>query len=124
MFARQPSAEAKSSKPFAVSDRLMISSVHFPILASASRSLSPALAAICEHVPQSWEVVDDLRRHQRRAVGILNIGGVNHGVDEIAAGVGQDMALPAIDLLARIPRVWFRQPKDRLHPECRRFPWF
>jgi len=30
------------SKPLAVSDRLMISTVHFPMLASADRSLLPA----------------------------------------------------------------------------------
>lgn len=31
-----------TSKPLAVSERLMISMVHLPMLASASRSLSPA----------------------------------------------------------------------------------
>jgi hypothetical protein len=51
---------------------------------------------------QPREAADDLRQHQRRTVAVLDVGGVDHGVDQIALGVGQDMALAALDLLARI----------------------
>jgi hypothetical protein len=42
---------------------------------------------------QPWEPLDDLRQHQRRAITVLDIGGVDHGVDQIALGVCQDVAL-------------------------------
>jgi hypothetical protein len=64
--------------------------------------LVAGISAIGEHVPQPWEPIDDGSQHLRRAVAILNIGGVNRGVEEIAAVIGEDMALPAFDLLARI----------------------
>ena len=36
------------------------------------------------------------------AVAVLNISRVNDSMDKVAAGVGQDMALPALDPLARV----------------------
>ena len=51
---------------------------------------------------QPGKPIDDRGQRQWRAIAVLDIGGVNHGMDEIAAGVGKDMALPAFDLLARI----------------------
>ena len=44
----------------------------------------------------------DFGQHQRCAVAVLNIGGMDDSMDKVAAGVGQDMALPALDLLARV----------------------
>jgi hypothetical protein len=49
---------------------------------------------------QPREAPDDFRPTQRRAVTVLNVGGVDHGVDQIAFGVGEDMALAALDLPA------------------------
>ena len=37
------------------------------------------------------------------AIGILNIGGVDGDAEQQARGVGRDVALPALDLLGRIP---------------------
>tara|TARA_R110002167_G_scaffold253980_1_gene460254 strand:+ start:4056 stop:4733 length:678 start_codon:yes stop_codon:yes gene_type:complete len=36
------------------------------------------------------------------AIAVLNIGGVHEDEDEKPAGIGQDVALPALDLLARV----------------------
>lgn len=55
-----------------------------------------------EDMAQPREAPDDFRPTQRRAVTVLNVGGVDHGVDQIAFGVGEDMALAALDLLARV----------------------
>ena len=46
--------------------------------------------------------MDDLGQHERRAVAELDIGGMDHGVNQIAFGVGQDVALAALDLVACI----------------------
>ena len=51
---------------------------------------------------QPREAPDDFRPAQRRAVTVVNVGGVDHGVDQIAFGVGEDMALAALDLLGRL----------------------
>ena len=55
-----------------------------------------------EDVPQPGEAPDDLAQHQRCSVSVLDVGGVDHGVDQIARGVGEDVALAAPDLLARV----------------------
>lgn len=64
--------------------------------------LVSGVTAIGEDMAQPREATDDLREHQRRTVAVLDIGGVDHGVDQVALGVGQDMALAALDLLTRI----------------------
>ncbi len=35
-------------------------------------------------------------------LAVLDAGGVDHGVDEISFGVGEDVALAPLDLFARI----------------------
>jgi hypothetical protein len=47
-------------------------------------------------------------RSRRQAVAVLDVGGVDHERERQALGVGQQVALAAVDLLARVPRV---QPK-------------
>ena len=51
---------------------------------------------------QSREALDDFGQHQRRAVTVLHVGGVDFRMDEIAIGVGQDVALAALGLFACI----------------------
>ena len=46
--------------------------------------------------------MQDLGEDQRRAVSILNVGGVDHGVNQVTLGVGEDVAFAALDLLASI----------------------
>ena len=53
-------------------------------------------------MPKPGEAPDDLAQHQRCSVSVLDVGGVDHGVDQIARGVGEDVALAAPDLLARV----------------------
>ena len=55
---------------------------------------------------QPREALDGLCQHQRSAVTVLDVGGVDYGMDEIAVGVGQDVALAALGLLARIITPW------------------
>ena len=57
-------------------------------------------AAIGEQVPQPREAIDDLGEEQGRSVAVLDVSGVDQGVDQIALGIGQDVALAALDLLA------------------------
>ena len=64
--------------------------------------LVSGIAAISEHMSQPREAPDDFREHQRRSVAVLDIGGVDHGMDEISLGVGEDVALTPLDLLARV----------------------
>lgn len=51
---------------------------------------------------QPGKAPDDFGQHQRRAVTVLDVGGVDHGMNEIAVGVSEDMALATFDLLARV----------------------
>jgi hypothetical protein len=46
--------------------------------------------------------LDDFGQHQRRAVTILDVGGMDHGMNEIAIGVGEDVTLAPFDLLSGI----------------------
>ena len=69
---------------------------------AALQALRINCAAIGEQVSQPREAVDDLGEQQGRAIAVLDVGGVDQGVDQVALGVGQDMALAALDLLARI----------------------
>ena len=60
------------------------------------------IAAIGENMAQFGIALADGVQHQWRTVAVLNISRVNDSMDKVAAGVGQDMALPALDLLARV----------------------
>lgn len=53
--------------------------------------------------------MDDLGEQQRRPVTILYVGRVDDGMNQIALGIGQDMALATFDLLARIIGVTTRK---------------
>ena len=48
----------------------------------------------------------DFCEHKRRAVSILNVGGVDHRVNQIALSVGEDVAFAALDLLPRVIAAW------------------
>ena len=60
------------------------------------------IAAVGEQVTQPGETRDDSDEHERRSVAVLDVGSVDHGVDQIALSIGEDVALAALDLLARI----------------------
>jgi hypothetical protein len=44
-------------------------------------------------------VVNDLSQHQRRSIPVLNVDVLDHGVDEMALGVGDDVALAPLIFL-------------------------
>ena len=50
--------------------------------------------------------MDDFGEQQGCSIAVLDVGGVDQAVDQIALGVGQDMALAAHDLLARVIAPW------------------
>jgi hypothetical protein len=64
--------------------------------------LVSGIGAIGKDMAQPREALDDLGQHQRRAVAVLNVDSVDYAMDQIAIGVGQDVALAAVDLLACI----------------------
>jgi hypothetical protein len=53
-------------------------------------------------VPQPREAADYFGQHERCAVAILDVGGVDHGVNQVSVSVGQDVTLAAFDLLTGI----------------------
>jgi hypothetical protein len=71
-------------------------------VAQGIAELVASVTAISEQVSQPREAVDDLGEQQRRAIAVLDVGGVDQGVDQIALGIGQDVALATLDLLARV----------------------
>ena len=73
-----------------------------PDLAQCLTKLFTGIPAVGEHVAQPRVAVDDLGQHERCAVAILDVGGVDHSVNQIAIGVGQDVALAPMDLLAGV----------------------
>ena len=64
--------------------------------------LAASISPLGEDMAQSREALDDFGQHQRRAVSVQNVGGVDFRMDEIAIGVGQDVALAALGLFACI----------------------
>lgn len=64
--------------------------------------LVSGIAAIGKDMQRPQEAFDDFGQHQRSAVAVLDVGGVDHGMDQIALGVVPDLALAPLDLLARI----------------------
>ena len=61
-----------------------------------------SIASIGEDVTEPLETGADICPDQRSAVSVLYIGSIDNDMDQIAIGIGDDMALAALDLLARI----------------------
>ena len=60
------------------------------------------IAAIGEDMAQFGIALGDFGQHPWRTVAVLNISRVNDSMDKVAAGVGQDMALPSFHFLTRV----------------------
>ena len=93
---------ASTSKPLAVSDRLMISMVQSPWPRSADFEFVTRIATIGEDVAQPGEAMADGPEDVRGAVAILDPGGMDDGEQQQAQRIGHDVALAPLDLLARI----------------------
>ena len=68
----------------------------------ATAKLVSGITAVGEQAAQPGEAGDHTGQQQGRSVAELHVGGVNHGVDQIAFSVGEDVALTALCLLARV----------------------
>jgi len=64
--------------------------------------LVASIGAVGKEMAQPWEQAVDGLDDQPSAVAIPDVGGMDHGTDQQAGGVGHDMALPPFDLLAGI----------------------
>lgn len=51
---------------------------------------------------QPREALDDTAQGQWSAIAVLDIDSVDDGMDQVAFGIGQDMALASLDFLACI----------------------
>jgi len=71
-------------------------------LSKPGSELLSGITAIGEDVAQPWKGPDDLGEQQRGSVAVLDVGGVDRGVDQIAIGVGDDMPRASLDFLACI----------------------
>ena len=60
------------------------------------------ITAIGIELQQERKHAEQSAQQQRRAVALLNVGGLNDGVQQQTLRVYQDMALLALDLLARV----------------------
>lgn len=60
------------------------------------------IASVREHITQPREAADDFGKHQRRPITVLDVGCVDHGVDELTFGIGQNVALATLGFLTRV----------------------
>src|SRR5260370_20766469 len=60
------------------------------------------IGAVGEEFPEEWEHAEQRRQQGDAAVAILNVGGGDNAVQEQALGIDENVALLALDQLARI----------------------
>ena len=60
------------------------------------------VAAIGVELEQEGVEAKHARHQEHAAVAVLDIGGMDDGVEQQALGIYQDVALPALDLLAAV----------------------
>lgn len=73
-----------------------------PDLAQRLANLVAGIAAIGEDVPEPVVTAYNLCQQELRTIAILHVGGMHHGVNQIALAVGHDVPLAPLDLLARV----------------------
>lgn len=71
-------------------------------LLQRAAQLLPGIAAVCEDVAQPGERLGDGSEHIGRAIPVLDVCPVHRRPDQHARGVGHDVPLAALLLLARI----------------------
>ena len=92
----------KTSKPSALSERLMISIVQSPRCFKVPRRFRPAIGAVGEDVMQPGAGLADGLGHRRRPVAVLDLGAMDDQAKQQADGIDEDVALAALDAFARI----------------------
>lgn len=65
-----------------------------------------SISAISEHVPQPGKPLDDATQDDWSSVAILNVSGMDDGMNQIALGVGEDVSLAPFDLLPGVVAPW------------------
>ncbi len=65
----------------------------------------PVIGAVGEQLPEEREQAEQRRQKHNPAVAILDVGGGDETVEQQTLGVDQDVALLALDQLARIEAV-------------------
>lgn len=68
--------------------------------------LVASIAAVGEQMSERGEALHGVGDDTWRAIAILNVGGVRDRAQHIAFGIGEDMTLAALDLLAGIIAAW------------------
>src|SRR4051794_2853648 len=68
--------------------------------------LRSAIDAVGKDVAQFWEHSSDGSQQRYRPVIVLNIGGLHEDGEQRALGVGNDVALAALDLLGHVKPAW------------------
>ena len=64
--------------------------------------LRPLISAISEHLAQKRELSEQRGDEVYSAIAVLDVGGMHDGVDQQAQRIYENVALLALDLLARI----------------------
>ncbi len=92
----------KTRKPLALSERLTISTSRRAGAFHRGLEWRSLIAAVGIELAQKRIEAKQSCHDHDAAVAVLDIGGMHHGVHQQALGIDQDMALLALDLLARI----------------------
>ena len=88
----------RTSKPWAVSERLTISTANPGNTLASSVEFRPLVTAVSEELFQKRIQPEQGRQKQYPAIALLNVGRMNHGVQQQSLGIHQDMSLLAVDL--------------------------
>ena len=81
-------------------DDLHLDLPHGPL--QTALELRPLVATVGVELEQEGMEAKHARHQKHAAVAVLDIGGMDDGVKQEALGVYQDVALPALDLLAAV----------------------
>src|SRR5207237_8264074 len=63
------------------------------------------ISAVGEQRLQKWKHAEQCRHHENASIAILNVGGMNDGVEQETYYVDKNVPLLALDLLSRIAGV-------------------
>jgi len=66
------------------------------------RKKRPLIGTVGKQLLEEWKQTFHRRQQRDAAIAVLNAGGMNDGVEQQAQRIYQNMALLALDLLARI----------------------
>ncbi len=66
------------------------------------RKFRSLIAAVGEQRLQKWKHAEQCRHDENASIAILNVGGMNDGVEQQALRIDENVPLLALDLLSRI----------------------